>query len=144
MKNDTEKSPALVDTNMLVHAYAENSTKGQKAAEMINDCFQGKTTLAVSLQNIGEFCDVGLRKFKLDPAIVQRVSMHILACVTFIKVAYTGTTLHRAVELSAASKLKFWDAVLVATMKENAIETIYTEDAAFGKIEGIKAVNPFQ
>ena len=143
MKSDTGKLPALIDTNVLVYAYAESSTKGQKAVELLNDCFQGKITLAMSLQNIGEFCDVGLRKYKLDPTIVQKVSMHILACVTFIKVAYTGTTLLRAVEFSAASKLEFWDAVLVATMKENAIETIYTEDAAFGKIEGIKAVNPF-
>lgn len=143
MKNELEKSPALVDTNVLVYAYAETSPNKQKAAEFLGDCFSGKTTLAISLQNIGEFCDVALRKYKLDPAIVQRASNHILVCKTFVKVAYTGTTLLSAVALSAASKLEFWDAALLATMKENAIDTIYTEDASFGKVEGIKDVNLF-
>lgn len=143
MKSDIEKLPALVDTNLLVYAYAEVSAKGQKAADLLNDCFQGRKTLALSLQNIGEFCDVALRKYKLDPMLIHSISTHLLACVNLIKVSYTGTTLTSAVALSAAEKLDFWDAVLLATMKENGIDTIYTEDASFGKIQGIKAVNPF-
>ena len=143
MKRDTEKLPALVDTNLLVYAYAEISPKGQKAAELLNDCFQGRTILAVSLQNIGEFCNVALRKYKLNPAMIHKVSTHLLACTTLVKVAYTGTTLLSAVALSASSNLEFWDAVLAATMKENAIDTIYTEDNGFGKVPGIKVVNPF-
>ena len=143
MKTESEKSLALLDTNVLVYAYSENSLKGQKAAELLNGCFEGRILLAVSLQNIGEFCDVALRKYKLDPAFVHKIVTHLLVCRTLAKVAYAGTTLRSAVALSAASKLEFWDAVLVATMKENAIETVYTEDASFSKVEGIKAVNPF-
>ena len=143
MKTDIEKSPALADTNILVYAYAEDSPKSPKAAEMLGSCFAGKTKLALSLQNIGEFCDVALKKYKLDIATVQKITGQLLDYTGFIKVSYTGALLQDALQLVSMHKLEFWDAVLVATMKENAIETIYTEDAAFGKVEGIKAVNPF-
>ena len=143
MKTDIEKSPALADTNILVYAYAEDSPKSPKAAEMLGSCFAGKTKLALSLQNIGEFCDVALKKYKLDIATVQKITGQLLNYTGFIKVSYTGALLQDALQLVSMHKLEFWDAVLAATMKENAIETIYTEDAAFGKIEGIKAVNPF-
>lgn len=143
MKSDTGKLPALVDTNLLVYAYAESSPNSQRAAALLDECFSGKISLVISLQNMGEFCHVALRKYKLDPLMVQKVFMHLLECRTLIKVAYLGTTLLSAITLSATSKLEFWDALLAATMLENGIDTIYTEDADFGKIEGIKAINPF-
>ncbi len=33
--------------------------------------------------------------------------------------------------------------MLAATMLENGIDTIYTEAEGFGKVPGIKSVNPF-
>ncbi|WP_304840718.1 hypothetical protein [Methanocalculus sp.] len=45
--------------------------------------------------------------------------------------------------LEEQHKLHFWDALLVATMVENHIHTIYTEDAHFRKIPGITVINPF-
>lgn len=143
MKTDTEKSPALIDTNILVYAYAEDSPKSPKAAEIIGGCFAGKTKLAISLQNVGEFCDVALKKYKIDITTVQKITQQLLGYKGFIKVSYTEVILENALQLASTHKVGFWDAVLATTMKENAIETIYTEDAGFGKIEGIKAVNPF-
>ena len=143
MKTDTEKSPALIDTNILVYAYAEDSPKSKKAAELLGSCFAGKTKLALSLQNIGEFCGVALRKYKLDLTTINRITRQLLDYTGFIKVSYTGSVLQDALQLVSMHKLEFWDAVLAATMKENGIETIYTEGASFGKAEGIKAVNLF-
>lgn len=143
MKIDIEKSPALVDTNILVYAYAEDSPKSPKAADIIGSCFAGKTKLALSLQNVGEFCDVALKKYKIDTAIVQKITWQLLNYAEFIKVSYTEAALQDALRLANTHKVGFWDAVLAATMKENGIDTIYTEDADFGKVEGIKAVNPF-
>mgnify|MGYP001595737690 CR=1 FL=1 len=143
MKIDTEKLPALIDTNVLVYAYAEDSPKRPKAAEILGSCFAGKTKLALSLQNIGEFCDVALKKYKMDLATVQKITWQLLGYAGFIKVSYTESVLRNALQLVNIHKVGFWDAVLVATMKENAIETVYTEDAGFSKVEGIKVVNPF-
>src|SRR3990167_4740579 len=137
MKTDIEKSPALIDTNILVYAYAEDSPKSPKAADILSSCFAGKTKLALSLQNIGEFCDVALKKYKIDIATVQKITGQLLDCTDFIKVSYTKAVLRNALQLANTHKVGFWDAVLAATMKENGIDTIYTEDASFGNVEGI-------
>lgn len=97
----------------------------------------------LSLQNIGEFCGVALKKHKLDIPTVQKITRQLLDYKGFRKISYTITALQEALQLASTHRLEFWDAVLAATMKENAIDTICTEDAAFGKVEGIKAVNPF-
>ena len=144
MKSDTEKSPALIDTNILLYAYAENSPKRRKAAELLEACVNGKEKHFLSLQNIGEFCSVAIHKYGLEVREVIETVEELLHTSNLVKVQYSGETLQRALTVMKQSHISFWDAVLVATMKENVIETIYTEDAAFGKIEGIKALNPFQ
>lgn len=143
MKTDTERSPALIDTNILVYAYAEDSPKSPKAADILGSCFAGKTKLAISLQNVGEFCDVAVKKYKMDLATVQNIARQLLEYNGFVKVSYTESALGNALQLVSTHNVGFWDAVLAATMKENGIDTIYTEDNGFGKVEGIKAVNPF-
>lgn len=51
-------------------------------------------------------------------------------------------TMERAVSGGAGS-LRFRDALLVATIEENGIDTIWTEDAHFSKVLGLTAKNPF-
>jgi len=51
----------------------------------------------------------------------------------------------KAIELQAAYKAPFWDALIAATMLENGVKTIFTENTAdFRKIPFIKAVNPLK
>lgn len=143
MKTEPGKSLALLDSNLLIYAYAEDSSKRQLAATLLNDCFLGRVTFAISLQNIGEFCNIALGKYGLAVKDVWERVEELIGCGSFIKVNYSASTFQHALKISANSSIDFWDAMIVATMKENDIDTIYTEDASFGKIEGIKAVNPF-
>ncbi len=143
MKTESEKSLALVDSNILLYAFAEDSPKHQTAYELLKKCFAGSITLAISLQNIGEFCNVARWKYKLDLAAIKRIARQIIYCSSFRKVSYTANEFEMALELAERHNIEFWDAMLVATMIENGIGTIYTEDAGFGKVEGIKAINPF-
>lgn len=143
MKTESEKSLALVDSNILIYAFAEDSSKHEAALRLLRQCFSGNIALAISLQNIGEFCNIALWKYKLDQAVARRVVQQLLYCSSFVKISYTAGEFERALELSGRHNMEFWDAMLVATMKENAIDTIYTEDAGFGKVPGIKVVNPF-
>ncbi len=140
---ESEEPLALADTNILVYAYAESAPNTQKAAAILSDCFGRKKDLAISLQNIGEFCDVSLRKRWLDHSAAQKIIRQILSCTSFVKIAYNEKTMPKAIALSAAFKMGFWDAMLAATMLENAISTIYTENAKDFKIPGVKAINPF-
>ena len=143
MRTESEKSLALIDTNILVYAYAESAPNTQKAVAILSDCFSGKTSLAISLQNIGEFCDVALRKRWLEHAAVQKIVGHILDCTSFVKFTYTQKTLPEAIVYAANFKIGFWDAMLAATMLENGVSTIYTENTKDFNMPWIKAINPF-
>ncbi len=143
MKTESERSLALLDSNLLIYAYAEDSSKRQRAATLLNDCFLGKATFAISLQNIGEFCNIALGKYGLAVEDVWERVEELIGCGSFIKVNYIASTFQHALKVSANSSIDFWDAMIAATMLENGIDTIYTEDASFGKVPGIKAVNPF-
>ncbi|MBI3050897.1 PIN domain-containing protein [Candidatus Woesearchaeota archaeon] len=144
MRHGLESSPALIDTNVLVYAYAEDSQKRQEAVRLMADCFSGKTSLAVSLQNVGEFSDVALNKFGLEYRQVRETVEELLASNAIQILAYGSTTIFRALEISEKHKVHFWDALLASTVLENGLTVIYTEDAAFSRIEGIRAINPFR
>ena len=144
MRTETEKSLALVDSNILVYAFAEDSPKHKTALKLLKQCFSGNITLAISLQNIGEFCNIALWKYKLDLHLVKQIVKQIVYCSSLRKISYTTNEFEIALELAGKQNMEFWDTMLAATMIENDVKTIYTEDAAFGKIEGIKVVNPFQ
>ena len=143
MKIESEKSLALVDSNILLYAFAEDSPKHKAAYKLLRQCFSGDITLAISLQNIGEFCNVAMWKYKLDLALIKRIVRQIIYCSSFRKISYTTNEFEMALELAEKQNIEFWDAMLVATMLENGVGTIYTEDAGFGKVQGIKVVNPF-
>lgn len=143
MSTGNHDTAPLVDSNLLIYTYAEDSPKKAKAAELLERCFFGQLKLCISLQNIGEFCHTATRKYGLENARVNKIAQALLRSDNFIKLRYKESTFEGALMIAEKSKLHFWDAMLAATMLENGIDTIYTEDADFGKIEGIKAVNPF-
>ena len=143
MRIESEKSLALVDSNIVVYAFAEDSPKHETALKLLKRCFSGDITLAISLQNIGEFCNIAMWKYKLDLYLIKRIVKQIVYCSSLRKISYTINEFEIAIELAEKQNMEFWDAMLLATMLGNDVKTIYTEDAAFGKIEGIKAVNPF-
>ncbi len=143
MIDHAEKVLTLLDTNILIYAYAEASPKRQKAAEILQACILGKARHFLALQNIGEFCSVAIKKYGLEIQNVLETVEELLQEKNLVKLQYNGKTLQYALTIMNQSHISFWDAVLAATMKENGIDTIYTEDMSFGKVEGIKVVNPF-
>ena len=58
-------------------------------------------------------------------------------------IGYDPGTIMEAVVIRHRSSLHFWDALLVATMKQNNINTMYSEDSHFDKIPWITVINPF-
>lgn len=134
----------IVDSNILIYTYSEESPKKAKAMELLNKCFIGHFQLHISLQNIGEFCSVSTRKFGVSPEKVNTIAQAFLRSENFIKLSYNSSTFQTALSIMEKHKLHFWDAMLAATMLENNVRTIYTEDNGFNNINGIKAVNIFQ
>jgi len=135
----------LIDTNVLVYAYeTENSSKKRIAAKLLEKCFLKEVNLAVSAQNISEFIYVAIKKGKLSHDEARINAEDIVKFNGFRKIAYSPQTILHAIDMAKEFNMPFWDALLAATMKENHIYNIYTENIKDFRMPWINAVNPFQ
>lgn len=133
----------LVDSNVLVYAHEPSSPKHAAASGLVGRFIDSKSGV-LSAQNLAEFCAVALEKRnnlltrEAADAAIDDFSKH------FRMISYGSTTVRDALRIRQQSGVHFYDALLAATMLENGITTIYTENTKdFERIPGIKAVNPF-
>jgi predicted nucleic acid-binding protein len=138
--------PALIDTNILVYAFdADSGRKNFTAKELIGRSWRGKERYAVSTQNLAEF-SVVVREKVAHPVpsddVRQFLSL-VMRSREWQVLGYTAKTIIRAHEIRDEYKLHFWDALLAATMEENTVRTIITEDAHFRNVPWITVQNPF-
>lgn len=135
----------LIDTNLLVYAAEKDEgAKTQKAKDLINRCWKGEIALAVSSQNLGEFVYVSVKKAKLNLNEAKTFTGFIVEFHGFQKIGYNAGTVLSAIEIANEFRMPFWDSLLAATMRENKIFNIYTENVNDFKIPWIKAVNPLK
>jgi len=138
------KDMFLVDTNLLVYAYEkENSIRKKKAEELLGKCWYGRINLAVSSQNLAEFASVVNKKAKLNYHQTRINILDIIEFKGFKKIDYSSQTILLAMDIAHEFQMSFWDSLITATMKENGIFNIYTENIKDFKIPWINAINPF-
>ncbi len=134
----------LVDSNILI--YSVQKTAGEKhevASELIQGLMNSRR-MALSTQNLAEFCRVALEK--VSPVMTVEQVMTSLSGFSKLSaiIIYTDATVLRAVSISTKYQIHFFDALIAAAMQENGIEEILTENTEdFSKIPWIKARNPF-
>ena len=81
------------------------------------------------------------------PAPAEDVRQFLTSIISYkgwTVLTYGAHTVIHAHEIRDEYKLHFWDALLAATMEENAIRTIFTEDAHFNRVPWITVINPFE
>ena len=133
----------LIDSNLLVYAYEkEGSAKKEKAKELLNECLSGERQFAISSQNLSEFVSATTRKGKLSIEEARNFVIKLSKFEGFRKINYRVETLPFALEIVQQFKASFWDSLLAATMRENGIFNIYTENVKDFKMPWINAVNP--
>jgi predicted nucleic acid-binding protein len=134
----------LVDTNILVYAYeTEDSVRKEKSLEILEKCFKNGITLALSNQNLAEFAFVSIKKSKLDKSLIQNIINDLYEFNGIYKINYTSKTIFTALNISQEFKMSFWDSLIAATMIENGILNIYTENSKDFKIPQLNVINPF-
>jgi predicted nucleic acid-binding protein len=142
----TVELPIFLDTNILVYAYdSSEGSKHLRAHQILQECFEGKRNAVISNQVLAEFGRIVLFKIENPLTIekVQEIVDSIMRLPSFIKINYSCATFSESIH-SFKHRSKYWDALIVQTMKENGIKQIYTENTSdFDAIEGIKAINPF-
>jgi predicted nucleic acid-binding protein len=141
------ESPALIDTNILVYAFdSDSGHKFSVAKDLVARTWKGKERFAVSVQNLAEF-SVVVREKVAHPVpsddVRQFLSL-IMRSREWQVLGYSAKTIIRAHEIRDGHRLHFWDALLAATMEENSVRTIITEDVHFRKVPWISVLNPFE
>jgi predicted nucleic acid-binding protein len=134
----------LVDTNVIVYAYeSADSDRKNKALNILKKCYNGEITLAISNQNLAEFSVVSLKKLKLEGTKVKEIVKDLTNFEGFKKIRYNEKAILSAIDISEKHKMFFWDSLICATMIENGILNIYTENEKDFKIPSLNVINPF-
>jgi predicted nucleic acid-binding protein len=138
----TEKT--LVDTNILVYAYERPSEKHETAMNTLRVLMHGGNGM-LSVQKHAEFaCTLSEKTPQPNSRQETRNIINELS-VGFNVVSYEAQTVADALSLGAIHGLRFFDALIVATMEKEGIRTIVTEDSKhFKKVPWLTVINPFE
>ena len=136
----------LIDSNILVYSYDASEPKKQNiCSALIKKCWTQEESYAIALQNLSEFYVVVTKKIEnpIPKDIAKKIINDIIEFDNWQVLGLNEKSLITAIELSTKYNIHYWDALLCATMKQNRITNIYTENIKdFGKIPWITAVNP--
>jgi len=138
----------LIDSNVLVYGYDQTDPQKHKIAQkLLEQCWKKTRIFAISSQNLAEFFVIVTKKIP-HPLSLEEAEQIIADIIHFSHwhvLRYDEQTLLKAIGLYRKGGKHFWDAVIVATMLQNSIFHIYTENAKdFSVYDFINIINPFR
>jgi predicted nucleic acid-binding protein len=141
----TKNKQILIDTNILV--YSNDTTeknKHQLSKKFIKEIATNHE-IVISTQNLAELSRIITEKVSnpinhnLAKKLVENYS------TAFKTITYSEKTIIKALTIKNEFQIHFWDALIAATMEENNIETIITENEKdFKKVKWLNLINPFK
>jgi predicted nucleic acid-binding protein len=135
----------LVDTNILVYAHQKGEPDKHAICSRTVNGLIDSDEIVLSVQNIAELSRVLGEKAvpSVDMEMVRQYVFDLAESSTVI--AYNEHTVMDALMLSKQHKIHFFDALLAATMQENGISEILTENTEdFKKIKWLTVRNPIK
>jgi predicted nucleic acid-binding protein len=140
----------LLDTNVLVHAAGAHSLRHAKAKELRDQAVSGGFEACIAAQVLTEFYAVVTDPRRFQPALTPRQAQRELRAYlssSLTLILPKDNSLTRMLNLLDSRSVrsgKIIDISLVATMLDNGVRRIYTENIDdFKGIDGIDAINPF-
>lgn len=136
----------FVDTNILVYAFDKKEPKKHEIAKrLLEKVWQGKESFYTSNQILAELSRVLIQKVEkpYTPEIVSEI-INTFKIKEWIIFNYSINTINFALEIISKHRISFWDALIAATMLENNVYQIYSEDSSLSIIQKIKVTNPFK
>lgn len=136
--------PILVDTNVLVYYYDQDSPEKQQRASVVLDHLRRTGLGRLSTQVLAEFVNATRRK--LDPPLT---AADALEQVSMFANSWLVLDLTPQIVLEAARGVRdhglaYYDAQIWAAARLNQIPVIFSEDFQDGQIlEGVRFANPF-
>lgn len=138
---------ALIDSNLLSYVFDRSEPEKRRICkELVADCWKGKLKYAVSVQNLSEFYVVVTRKIEhpIPEAVAKRFIELIISFQGWVVINFNAHTVISAIDINVGYGIHYWDALIAATMRENKIFSIYTENGDFESISWVKVTNPFE
>ena len=131
----------FIDTNILVYLYDnESPAKQSKSRELLETDTEH---YVLSPQVLSEFYVTVTRKLARPLAADQALEAVNALCAFRIRQLHGGLV-RAAIRRSLASRLSYWDALVVETAIEAGAASLLTEDLQHGQtFDGLLVVNPF-
>jgi len=127
---------AFVDTNVLISAIDTSRERHQQAFRLIQRVKNEELEAFIFTQILGELYVALTRKtgrdeLPLSPKEAQAEVSSMVSSGLFTVLPVTEFVMRKAIDLSSRRRIggvRFWDVVIIATMLENDIHALYTED----------------
>src|SRR5688572_21803769 len=142
----TTDTRVLVDTNVLIYSIDPANADKQGVAIAIREELLADRRVTITVQVLGEFFRVSTSGRRIRQPLSPAEALHRMnEFARAMNVLESGAKhVIEAGRLAGPSSMAFWDAVILATAKDNGVLTILTEDYDDGRnIEGVRIVNPF-
>lgn len=132
----------FVDTNVLIYAHDVDAKAKHQAAQTVLRELWSERTGVLSPQVLQEFYVNVTRKI-LHP-ISKESARLVVGTYAMWCIDATPTDISTAFQIEDASKIGFWDALIVASALKSGAARILSEDMNAGQaIAGIRIENPF-
>lgn len=127
----------FIDTNIVIYALGQSSTKTALAAPLF---VQHPT---ISTQVLSETANVTLKKLALPPLETKKL-LAMLESTCHVEIV-TPSTMQRALGIAGRYRFSWFDSLIVASALDAGCDILYTEDLQHGQmIEGkLTVTNPF-
>ncbi len=127
----------FIDTNIVIYALGQASTKAHLAAPL----FVGSPS--ISTQVLSETANVASKRLALSASEIRKLitSLEAMCRVEIISLV----TIHIALDIRERYSFSWYDSLIIAAALEAGCDTLYSEDMQNGQeIEGrLRIVNPF-
>jgi predicted nucleic acid-binding protein len=131
----------LINTDVLIAAYTNADKERKEIARNLILKLYNEHKGCISIQNLEEFANITKSKLKIiDKDKLKEDLINIQNMFEIIN--YNPQTISDAFTLSFENNTNFYDALLMQTMLDNKITTIYSFDQKHFKSKGIKVINP--
>ena len=132
------------DTNILVYAFDRGDAARQKtASELLEESIRAQAAV-ISLQVVQEFYVVTTRKI-LTPLLPEAARSAVGEFLRLQVIEPNAVHVIRAINLSIAHCLSFWDALIITAAATAGCSILYSEDLAAGSsLANVRIINPFK
>ena len=130
----------FLDTNLWVYFFVKNPPeKEEKIRELVES---QALSIIVSIQVLGELCNVLIRKTTFSQAATQAAVLDLINI--FSVLAIDTSKVLNALEIHARYGYSYWDSLITATALQSNCSILYSEDMQHDRLieDKLRIINP--